>query len=220
MLEQLKTSIIEYLNGLNLDEKVNAINYLRSSIHEASPFKSEPVDCVLWVKNESVFANDYNTNSVAPPEMELLKLSIQADGYTQPIVSMIDENDNNKREVIDGFHRNRVGKECKEIQEKVHGYLPVVTIRSAQSDKADRMASTVRHNRARGKHSVTSMSDIVIELKRRNWTNEKIAKHLGMDSDEVLRLYQITSLSSIFENKEFSMSWEPELIDEQENLIE
>ncbi len=220
MLEQLKTSIIEYLNGLNLDEKVNAINYLRSSIHEASPFKSEPVDCVLWVKNESVFANDYNPNSVAPPEMELLKLSIQADGYTQPIVSMIDENDNNKREVIDGFHRNRVGKECKEIQEKVHGYLPVVTIRSAQSDKADRMASTVRHNRARGKHSVTSMSDIVIELKRRNWTNEKIAKHLGMDSDEVLRLYQITSLSSIFENKEFSMSWEPELIDEQENLIE
>ena len=219
MLEQLKTSIIEYLNGLNLDEKVNAINYLRSSIHEASPFKSEPVDCVLWVKNESVFANDYNPNSVAPPEMELLKLSIQADGYTQPIVSMIDENDNNKREVIDGFHRNRVGKECKEIQEKVHGYLPVVTIRSAQSDKADRMASTVRHNRARGKHSVTSMSDIVIELKRRNWTNEKIAKHLGMDSDEVLRLYQITSLSSIFENKEFSMSWEPELIDEQENLI-
>mgnify|MGYP003509788151 FL=1 len=220
MLEQLKTSIIEYLNGINLDEKVNAINYLRSSIHEASPFKSEPVDCVLWVKNESVFANDYNPNSVAPPEMELLKLSIQADGYTQPIVSMIDENDNNKREVIDGFHRNRVGKECKEIQEKVHGYLPVVTIRSAQSDKADRMASTVRHNRARGKHSVTSMSDIVIELKRRNWTNEKIAKHLGMDSDEVLRLYQITSLSSIFENKEFSMSWEPELIDEQENLIE
>jgi ParB-like chromosome segregation protein Spo0J len=152
--------------------------------------------------------------------MELLKLSIQADGYTQPIVSMIDEKDNNKREVIDGFHRNRVGKECKEIQEKVHGYLPVVTIRSAQSDKADRMASTVRHNRARGKHSVTSMSDIVIELKRRNWTNEKIAKHLGMDSDEVLRLYQITSLSSMFADKDFSMSWEPELIEIEENNIE
>lgn len=216
MLEQLKTSITDYLNGLELDEKVSAINYLRSSIHEISPFKSEPVDCVLWVKNESVFANDYNPNSVAPPEMELLKLSIQADGYTQPIVSMIDESDQNKREVIDGFHRNRVGKECKEIQEKVHGYLPVVTIRSAQSDKADRMASTVRHNRARGKHSVTSMSDIVIELKRRNWTNEKIAKHLGMDSDEVLRLYQITSLSSLFQDKEFSMSWEPELMDEEE----
>jgi len=216
MLEQLKTSITDYLNSLELDEKVSAINYLRSSIHEISPFKSEPVDCVLWVKNESVFANDYNPNSVAPPEMELLKLSIQADGYTQPIVSMIDESDQNKREVIDGFHRNRVGKECKEIQEKVHGYLPVVTIMSAQSDKADRMASTVRHNRARGKHSVTSMSDIVIELKRRNWTNEKIAKHLGMDSDEVLRLYQITSLSSLFQDKEFSMSWEPELIDEEE----
>lgn len=216
MLEQLKDSIVKYLNDLNLDEKVNAINYLRSSIHEVSPFNSEPVDCVLWVKNESVFANDYNPNSVAPPEMELLKLSIQADGYTQPIVSMIDETDNNKREVIDGFHRNRVGKECKEIQEKVHGYLPVVTIRSAQSDKADRMASTVRHNRARGKHSVTSMSDIVIELKRRNWSNEKIAKHLGMDSDEVLRLYQITSLSSLFQDKDFSMSWEPELIEDDE----
>jgi ParB-like chromosome segregation protein Spo0J len=151
--------------------------------------------------------------------MELLKLSIQADGYTQPIVSMVDSEDNSKREVIDGFHRNRVGKECKEIQEKVHGYLPVVTIRSVQTDKADRMASTVRHNRARGKHSVTSMSDIVIELKRRNWTNEKIAKHLGMDSDEVLRLYQITSLSSIFKDKEFSSSWEPELIEENEEII-
>lgn len=220
MLEQLKEQITSYLNDLNLHDKVNSINELRTCIHELSPFKSEPVDCVLWVKNDSVFANDYNPNSVAPPEMELLKLSIQADGYTQPIVSMVDQEDNSKREVIDGFHRNRVGKECKEIQEKVHGYLPVVTIRSIQTDKADRMASTVRHNRARGKHSVTSMSDIVIELKRRNWTNEKIAQHLGMDSDEVLRLYQITSLTSIFNDKEFSMSWEPELMEEIENIIQ
>jgi ParB-like chromosome segregation protein Spo0J len=219
MLEQLKEQITNYLSDLELDNKVSAINELRNCIHDLSPFKSEPVDLVLWVKNESVFANDYNPNSVAPPEMELLKLSIQADGYTQPIVSMVDSEDNSKREVIDGFHRNRVGKECKEIQEKVHGYLPVVTIRSVQTDKADRMASTVRHNRARGKHSVTSMSDIVIELKRRNWTNEKIAKHLGMESDEVLRLYQITSLSSIFKDKEFSMAWEPELIEENEEII-
>lgn len=220
MLEQLKEQITLYLKDLNLHNKVNSINELRTCIHELSPFKSEPVDCVLWVKNDSVFANDYNPNSVAPPEMELLKLSIQADGYTQPIVSMVNQQDDSKREVIDGFHRNRVGKECKEIQEKVHGYLPVVTIRSIQTDKADRMASTVRHNRARGKHSVTSMSDIVIELKRRNWTNEKIAQHLGMDSDEVLRLYQITSLTSIFNDKEFSMSWEPELMEEIENIIE
>ena len=168
--------------------------------------KSEPVDCVLWVKNTSVFANDYNPNSVAPPEMELLRLSIASDGYTQPIVTMKSETE--QREVIDGFHRNRVGKECDDIQSRVHGYLPVVTINSDRTDKTDRMASTVRHNRARGKHSVTAMSDIVVELKRRGWANEKIGKHLGMEPDEVLRLFQITGLSEMFSDHEFSQAWE------------
>lgn len=200
--------LVKELSEMNLDEKVSAINTIKLALHEISPFNSEPVDCVLWVKNETVFANDYNPNSVAPPEMELLRLSIANDGYTQPIVSM--QNEDNTREVIDGFHRNRVGKECSDIQSRVHGYLPVVTIRESQKGQNDRVASTIRHNRARGKHKVESMSDIVIDLKRRNWSDEKISKELGMDQDEVLRLCQISGLMDMFKDAEFSQAWIPE----------
>jgi hypothetical protein len=205
--EEKLMSYIEQIAGMDLDDKIEAINRIREALHDISPFKTEPVDFVRWVKNPSVHANDYNPNSVAPPEMELLRLSIEADGYTQPIVTMEHEG---MREVIDGFHRHRVGKECKDIQGRVHGYLPVVQIRASQTDKANRMASTVRHNRARGKHKVEAMSDMVIELKRRNWTDERICKELGMDKDEVLRLCQISGLSEIFAGQEFSKAWEPQ----------
>lgn len=206
MIETIKRDISSFILNKSDDEKIDIINEIKLFLHNNSPLKDEPVDCVLWVKNTSVYANDYNPNSVAPPEMELLRLSIASDGYTQPIVTMKREDE--QREVIDGFHRNRVGKECDDIQQRVKGYLPVVTINSDRTDKGDRMAATVRHNRARGKHSVTAMSDIVVELKRRNWNNEKIASHLGMEADEVLRLYQITGLSEIFNNEEFSKAWE------------
>jgi hypothetical protein len=112
--------------------------------------------------------------------------------------------------VVDGFHRNRVGKECADIQARVHGYLPIVRINPSQSDRGDRIASTIRHNRARGKHKVEAMSDIVIELKRRNWSDERIGRELGMDPDEVLRLCQITGLSEAFKDQEFSEAWEVE----------
>lgn len=191
-----------------LDKRVQIINDLRLLIHEFSPFKTEPVDCVLWAKNSLVHSNDYNPNSVAPPEMELLRVSITADGYTQPIVSMPDPD--GMFEVVDGFHRHRVGKECQDIQKRVHGYLPLVQIREAQYDKTNRMASTIRHNRARGKHNVESMSDIVVELKRRNWSDEKISRELGMDQDEILRLCQITGLADLFSDQEFSKSWDVE----------
>jgi ParB-like chromosome segregation protein Spo0J len=202
--------LINELNVLSIDEKVTALNEIKLAMHKISPMRTEPVDCVLWVKNDSVHANDYNPNSVAPPEMELLRLSISADGYTQPIVSMLEEN-GITREVIDGFHRNRVGKECDEIQKRVHGYLPVVTINEDRTKINDRVASTIRHNRARGKHKIEAMSDIVIDLKKRNWSDEKIAKNLGMDKDEVLRLCQIGGLVELFSNKEFSQSWEAEM---------
>jgi len=214
----MKTQILELikeLDSLQLDEKVNAINEIKIALHRISPFKTEPVDCVLWVKNNTVHANDYNPNSVAPPEMELLRLSISADGYTQPIVSMLEEN-GNTREVIDGFHRNRVGKECEDIQKRVHGYLPVVTINEDRKDLNDRMASTVRHNRARGKHKIQAMSDMVLDLKKRNWSDEKIAKNLGMDADEVLRLCQIGGIAEIFSDKDFSQAWEAELYNNDE----
>lgn len=218
-MKNLINQIVSELSNINLEEKVEAINSIKLALHEVSPFKSEPVDCVLWVKNTTVHANDYNPNSVAPPEMELLRLSISADGYTQPIVSMLEEN-GETREVIDGFHRNRVGKECADIQSRVHGYLPVVTINDDRKDINDRVASTIRHNRARGKHKIDAMSDIVIDLKKRNWSDEKIAKNLGMDADEVLRLCQIGGLSELFSDKEFSEAWEAEMYNEQEQINE
>jgi len=202
------SKLINEINLLPIEEKIEQINKIKSALHEISPFKNEPVDCVLWVKNNLVHQNDYNPNSVAPPEMELLKVSIEADGYTQPIVSMPDPD--GTFEVIDGFHRHRVGKEDANINARVNGYLPLVQIREEQYDKTNRMASTIRHNRARGKHKVEAMSDIVVELKNRNWSNEKISKSLGMDEDEILRLCQITGLADIFKDQEFSKSWDIE----------
>lgn len=200
--------IKEFCNEINDAEteiKIDLINSIRSEIHKISPFKNEPVDFVRWVKNTEVYANDYNPNKVAPPEMELLKLSIEADGYTQPIVSFATDKGS---EVIDGFHRHRVGKEYQPIQNRIFGYLPVVTINDDRTDKKDRIASTIRHNRARGKHGIDAMSEIVIELKNRNWKNERIAKELGMDEEEILRLCQITGLQEIFKDDDFSKSWE------------
>jgi len=187
-------------------ELISLINEMRAEIHAHSPFASEPVDFVKWVPAKIIRGNDYNPNSVAPPEMELLRVSIMADGYTQPIVANQEGDD---FVVVDGFHRHRVGKECHDVNVRIHGHLPVVQIRAEQVDVSERMASTVRHNRARGKHRVEAMSDMVIELKRRNWSDEKICKQLGMDRDEVLRLCQISGLSEIFSGQEFSKSWEP-----------
>lgn len=213
VIEQIQSMIAEHIAPMGLDEKVDAINKLREALHSVSPFRTEPVDFVKWVKNPLVHQNDYNPNSVAPPEMELLRVSITADGYTQPIVSMPDPD--GRYEVIDGFHRHRVGKECADIQERVHGYLPLVQIRESQKDRNSRMASTIRHNRARGKHKVEAMSDIVIELKKRNWSEERVAKELGMEPDEVLRLCQMSGLAELFSDQEFSKSWDIDAIDEQ-----
>ncbi len=192
----------------SIEDRVTALNDLRDLISEYSPFAGEPVDNVRWVPAASVTANDYNPNSVAPPEMELLRLSIMADGYTQPIVT---NEEDGQIVVIDGFHRNRVGKECEDVAERIHGYLPVVQIRGERTDKSDRMAATIRHNRARGKHQVVAMSDIVMDLKRRNWSDDKIGRELGMDPDEVLRLAQITGLAEAFADRNFSQAWEAEI---------
>lgn len=200
-----------------MEEKVEVINELRLALKKISPFVTEPVDCVQWVKSDLVIANDYNPNTVAPPEMELLHTSIQEDGYTQPIV--VYQHDG-IYEVVDGFHRNRVGKECSDIAERIHGYLPITVINDERHDKADRIASTIRHNRARGKHQVEAMSDIVLELKRRNWSDSKIAKELGMDADEVLRLTQITGLAEMFADKDFSEAWEVDMLDETDYIDE
>lgn len=204
-MELLKREIEKLLNVADLNEQVNNMNEIREFIHQYSPFKNEPVDFVKWVLAESVVANDYNPNKVAPPEMELLEISIMNDGYTQPVVTFPN---GDKIEVVDGFHRTRVSKESKIVRERVKGYTPTVIIRKDQSNKNDRIASTIRHNRARGKHQVDAMSEIILELKNRNWKNERIARELGMDEEEILRLCQITGLQDIFKDDDFSKSWE------------
>lgn len=197
----------ERLKSLPLAQQIEELNSARLLMHEAGPFRREPVDCVQWVHTENIQANDYNPNSVAPPEMELLRLSILEDGYTQPVVAWRREG---VHEVVDGFHRNRVGRECMEVRSRIRGYLPLAIINTEREDRGDRIASTIRHNRARGKHAVAAMSDIVVELKRRNWSDEKISRELGMDQDEILRLCQISGLAELFSDQEFSKSWDVE----------
>lgn len=216
-ISEIKTYLMNQFIGLDTDDKITVLNEVRQFLHEKiSPFSNEPVDMVFWVKNDIVVANDYNPNSVAPPEMKLLERSIESDGYTQPIVSWPRDG---VVEVIDGFHRHRVGKESEIVNKRVMGYLPVVKIKDTQEDKNDRIASTIRHNRARGKHKIDSMSEIVIELKRRNWSDSKIGKELGMDSDEVLRLVQIRGLAEMFENESFSEAWRAEFMNVDEEVI-
>tara|TARA_R100000951_G_C2649564_1_gene183888 strand:+ start:1776 stop:2300 length:525 start_codon:yes stop_codon:yes gene_type:complete len=170
-----------------------------------SNFKS-PVYGVLAIPIEKIQANDYNPNSVAPPEMELLETSIWEDGYTMPVVCFYDE-DNDKYIVVDGFHRYTVLKTSKRVFEREKGMLPVSVI---DKSLGERMASTIRHNRARGSHSIDLMSNIVSELVEMGKGDAWICKHIGMSKDELLRMKQITGLTALFQNKEFSDSWEVE----------
>lgn len=212
MKDQILKLIPNY-DSLSVDEQIDAINEIKIILHEISPMRNEPVDCVLWVRNDAVRANDYNPNSVAPPEMELLRQSIMEDGYTQPIVSFKEDE---FITVVDGFHRNRVGKEVADVRERVHGRLPVVNINQNKQGRGDRMASTIRHNRARGSHNIELMSTIVSELVEMGKGDTWICKHVGMSKDELLRMKQITGLASLFMNKDFSMSWEADSIDESD----
>jgi len=205
---------LDILEVFERKELVCLLNAMRWKLHQYSPFRDEPVDCVVWVDGGAVQANDYNPNRVAPPEMELLERSILHDGYTQPIVSW--KREDGVFEVVDGFHRNRVGKESASVRERLGGFLPVTIIKSDRTDKTNRIAATIRHNRARGKHQVEGMSDIVIELKRRNWTDNKIAKELGMEPDEVLRLCQINGLVEMFSDVDFSRAWDIGIFDDED----
>jgi len=203
-LQEIEKIFNTTIDCLSFKDKVDFLNNTREIIHNKSPFKNEPVDFVKWIMNDSVVANDYNPNKVAPPEMELLEVSILNDGYTQPIVTFPKEEE---VEVVDGFHRSRVGKESSLVKDRIKGYLPTVIIRKEKSSKKERIASTIRHNRARGKHQINAMSEIVLELKNRNWTNKRIARELGMDEEEILRLCQISGLEDIFKDSDFSESW-------------
>lgn len=202
-ISEAVNTIVNEISCMNLEDKVEALNEVRSCLEDVSPFKSEPCDCILWVKQDKIQANEYNPNHVAAPEMKLLYESIKSDGYTMPIVTY--DLGNGKREIVDGFHRNRVGREHSDIKNRIHGYLPVSTIDKPEDE---RIGSTIRHNRARGTHGIRPMSDIVLELSQMGWSDSKICQKLGMDLDEVIRLKQITGLKEAFMNHEFSKSWE------------
>ncbi len=210
MNEQIENHIgalVNILTQMPEAEKISALNGIRLKLHDVSPFKNEPVDCVLWVPGDTVRANDYNPNAVAPPEMKLLETSITVDGFTQPIVVVKEKMDDREYTVVDGFHRNRVGKESSKVKSRVNGYLPIAIDGDENTPMSERMASTIRHNRARGSHNIDLMSNIVAELVEMGKSDGWIAKHLGMDVDELLRLKQITGLAALFKDREYSRSW-------------
>jgi len=183
-------------------EQIDYFEIVREMLHRAHPL-DQPIDRVRWVKIEEVEANDYNPNSVASKEMNLLYTSILHDGYTQPIVTIRDK-ERSKYVIIDGFHRYFTAKSNPDILDRNKGRLPIVVL---DKDINDRMASTVRHNRARGSHSVNGMSNMVFKMLDNGWSDERICKHLGMDAEELLRLKHITGFSKLFDNTEYSKAW-------------
>lgn len=170
-----------------------------------------PAYHVIAVPVEKVVPNSYNPNAVAPPEMRLLYESIKNDGYTMPVVCYHDRIED-KYVIVDGFHRYRIMMEHADIYEREKGMLPVSVI-----DKPldQRIASTIRHNRARGNHDVDLMGNIVKELHELGRSDAWISRHLGMDKDEILRLKQITGLAALFRDVKFGQAWRP-VEDEEE----
>lgn len=205
MRQRLITEMETYLQSLPEEERIDAINAFREAIHKNSPFRDQPVDCVMWIKQDDITANDYNPNTVAPPEKRLLSRSLELDGFTQPIV--VTESEPQHYEIVDGFHRHEIGTNRAVLKRQLKGYLPVTCLRRERQEKHDRMAATIRHNRARGRHQINAMSEIVRELAQLGWDNEKIGKELGMDSDEVLRLKQINGLLELFADRRYSEAW-------------
>ncbi|HAS1028593.1 IbrB-like domain-containing protein [Enterobacter cloacae] len=205
MQQQLINEMKNYLQSLPEDKRIEAINAFRQAIHENSPFREQPVDCVLWIKQDEITANDYNPNNVAPPEKRLLCKSLEMDGFTQPIV--VTESEARHYEIVDGFHRHEIGSNRAVLKRQLKGYLPVTCLRKERQKKFDRIAATIRHNRARGRHQINAMSDIVRELVQLGWNDERISQELGMDSDEVLRLKQINGLLELFADRRYSEAW-------------
>lgn len=193
----------EILSGIK-EKGLEFINELNQFIYENSPMKHNPVAYVKWVKADEVQANDYNPNYVAKMELRLLGISIDHDGYTQPVVTIYDPK-LKKYIIIDGFHRYYVLKTHKGINNRNDGYLPVTVLKK---DINDRIASTIRHNRARGKHSVAGMSQIVFKMIKNGWNDVQICDELGLEADELMRLKHISGVAKLFEDREFGHAWE------------
>jgi hypothetical protein len=200
-LGKLERDVWEVINNYGAHPEVLAT--IRKVLAEVSPWAAMPIDLVRWIPIGQVQANDYNPNNVAKVELGLLHTSISHDGYTQPVVTIYDP-DIDKYVIVDGFHRYHVMRSSPDILAACHGCLPCVVI-----DKGinDRMASTVRHNRARGKHSVKGMSSMVFNMLDNGWSDADICNELGMEPEELLRLKHITGFSKLFADAEYSQSW-------------
>ena len=182
---------------------IDSINKERKALHEECPIK-QPIDYVMWVPIEKVEPNGYNPNSVAPVEMELLYISIKKDGYTQPVVTIYDKK-KDKYVIVDGFHRYYVCKTKKDIFDRNMGMLPIVVI---DKNISERMAATVRHNRARGEHSIDGMSNLVFKMLDEGMSDADVCNELGMEPEELLKLKHLTGFSKLFANTEYKKAWE------------
>lgn len=196
-----KQSILDALSGS--PDKIETLCEIRKFLFANSPLSTQPVDLIRWVDINLVEPNDYNPNSVAKVEMKLLYTSILHDGYTRPVVTIFDKA-RGKYVIVDGFHRYFTCKNNPDILERNHGRLPIVVIEKPIND---RMASTVRHNRARGKHSVNGMSSMVFQMLDNGWGEAEICAELGMEPEEILRLKHITGFSKLFEDAEYKAAW-------------
>jgi ParB-like chromosome segregation protein Spo0J len=184
--------------------KSGLIAAVRKALHAHSPQKQNPVDLIQWIPYQEIEANDYNPNSVATNEMRLLYTSIMADGFTQPAVVIYDPK-KKKYVLIDGFHRFTTVRLNKDLQARTHGCVPCVVL---EKNINERMASTVRHNRARGKHSMQGMGNMVMQMLDQGMEDAAICKELGMEADELVRLKHVTGFSKLFENVEYRAAWE------------
>lgn len=180
------------------------MNIREQSKKEKEFLDNHPINNVLWIDKDRVQANDYNPNSVAKVELKLLHTSISHDGYTQPIVTVYDE-DKDKYIIVDGFHRHLIASTYDDIAESTGGKVPIVVLKKQIND---RMASTVRHNRARGKHSVKGMSSMVFTMLSNGMSDEDICNELGMDAQEIVRLKHITGFSKLFKDTPYNKAWE------------
>jgi len=204
-LNTILEEIQEYIRAQksNLDDWEVSVEILRDLIAQESPTKSQPVDHVRWINIGRVVPNSYNPNAVAKIEMGLLYTSILHDGLTQPIVTVYNP-ESDQYEIIDGFHRYFTVKSNPDLLKRTNGMVPIVVLDKSMNE---RMAATVRHNRARGSHSVHGMSNLVFSMLEGGWEDAAICNELGMEPEELLRLKHITGFSKLFENVEYRKSW-------------
>jgi len=212
LINQAK-EIASEIDTMPIDDQVEALNQIRAVLHKVSPFKEQPIDFVRWHKPESVTPNDYNPNVMMRPEMQLLKQSITNSGMTQPVVCH--QSDGDSYTVCDGEHRHITQIKNPAILNRQHGYIPITV--TAAKTLEEKQAETIVHNRAKGVHKLDSMSSIVMSMLRAGWTDDKIAKELGMDADEILRMKQSAGIAKAYALPEYNRAW---TVDNGESTIE